>query len=365
MNVSMQDGFNLGWKLASVLRGQCRPELLHSYSEERYGVAKQLIDFDRELSAMMGARPKASPDDDAGVDPVVFQQYFQQHGRFTAGVATQYRPSALTGTDAHQHHATGFVIGTRFHSAPVVRLADAKPLQLGHVVEADGRWRLFVFADARRPDAPDSRLAALCHFLQTDPRSPVVRYTARGADIDSLFDVRAVLQQGHRTLSIRDVPPLLRPEKGRLGLIDHEKVFCPEISGADVFDLRGIDRDEGALVVVRPDQYVAHVLPLDAVDELGCLLRRVHDPHGRRSSCVRACADRHAQSPASRRDATCRCSSVEHDLKRRSVSRARWGVGIAWLDGPLPARRRSSRRPSWLRCTSSGPSARRSRRAVA
>jgi len=29
-----------------------------------------------------------------------------------------------------------------------------------------------------------------------------------------------------------------------------------------------IDRASGALVVVRPDQYVAHVLPLDAHQEL-------------------------------------------------------------------------------------------------
>src|SRR3954469_10677457 len=34
------------------------------------------------------------------------------------------------------------------------------------------------------------------------------------------------------------------------------------------FDLRGIARTQGALVVVRPDQYVAHVLPLDAHGEL-------------------------------------------------------------------------------------------------
>ena len=31
MNVSMQDSFNLGWKLASVLRGRCAPEFLHNY----------------------------------------------------------------------------------------------------------------------------------------------------------------------------------------------------------------------------------------------------------------------------------------------------------------------------------------------
>ena len=45
-------------------------------------------------------------------------------------------------------------------------------------------------------------------------------------------------------------------------------MFCPDPAAGDIFDLRGIDRDSGCLVVVRPDQYVAHVLPLDATDEL-------------------------------------------------------------------------------------------------
>jgi hypothetical protein len=30
-----------------------------------------------------------------------------------------------------------------------------------------------------------------------------------------------------------------------------------------------LDREQGAIVVVRPDQYVANALPLDAHDELG------------------------------------------------------------------------------------------------
>ncbi|MET0677132.1 MAG: FAD-dependent monooxygenase, partial [Bradyrhizobium sp.] len=41
MNVSMQDTFNLGWKLAAVLRKRCAPHLLHSYSAERQAVAKE------------------------------------------------------------------------------------------------------------------------------------------------------------------------------------------------------------------------------------------------------------------------------------------------------------------------------------
>ena len=48
--------------------------------------------------------------------------------------------------------AEGLAIGMRFHSAPVIRVADAKPVQLGHTVKADGRWRIFAFAWARHLD---------------------------------------------------------------------------------------------------------------------------------------------------------------------------------------------------------------------
>jgi len=32
--------------------------------------------------------------------------------------------------------------------------------------------------------------------------------------------------------------------------------------------MRGIDRDQGCIVIVRPDQYVAHIVPLDVENEL-------------------------------------------------------------------------------------------------
>ncbi len=35
MNVSMQDGFNLGWKLGSVLTGRASEDLLATYGAER------------------------------------------------------------------------------------------------------------------------------------------------------------------------------------------------------------------------------------------------------------------------------------------------------------------------------------------
>lgn len=259
MNVSMQDAFNLGWKLAAVLRKHCAPSLLHSYSAERQAVAKELIDFDREWAGILASAAKAG-----GADAAKTQDYFVRHGRYTAGTATHYRPSVLTGAATHQHLAEGLVIGKRFHSAPVIRLADAKPVHLGHAAQADGRFRICAFLPAEDPAATGSAIRALCDFLTEARESPMRRYTPVGADIDSVIDLRAVFQQDHRELAVAAMPQLLLPRKGRYGLIDYEKMFCPDLKGGqDVFAMRSIDRKAGCMVVVRPDQYVANVLPVD------------------------------------------------------------------------------------------------------
>ena len=270
MNVAIRDAFNLGWKLASVLLGRCSQTILHSYSDERQAVAKELIDFDRVWAKMMGMPPRSRDDpEEEGVDPAEFQRYFIRQGRYTAGTTIQYRPSILTAPPTHQQLAQGLPIGMRFHSAPVIRLADAKPVELGHVVKADGRWRLIAFAGAEDPATPSSGIARLCDFLVKAPDSPIRSYTPAAADVDSVIDVRAVFQQDHHTFAIEAMPPFLLPEKGRYGLHDYEKMFCADLRGGrDIFEMRGIDRDQGCLVVVRPDQHVAHVLPLDAYAEL-------------------------------------------------------------------------------------------------
>jgi phenol 2-monooxygenase len=276
MNVSMQDAFNLGWKLASVLQGRCAPQILHTYSKERQTVAKELIDFDREWANMLNAPLKSSTDAESqGVDPAEVQNYFVRHGRYTAGTATRYKPSIISAEPAYQRLAEGLVVGTRFHSAPVIRLADAKTVHLGHTVKADGRWRIFAFCGRENPAAPSSRVRALCDFLADSLESPVRRYTPAWADIDSVFDVRAIFQQGHRELRLEAMPAFLLPPKGRYGLRDYEKMFCPDLkSGNDIFATRGIDRERGCMVVVRPDQYVAHVLPLDAYADLSAFFGR-------------------------------------------------------------------------------------------
>lgn len=268
MNVSMQDGFNLGWKLGAVLTGQSPEALLATYSAERQVVAQNLIDYDKQWSSLMAKKSAEL------ADPDEMTRFYVDQAEFLYGFRTQYEPSMITGTTEHQALAAGFPIGKRFKSYPVARVADANFVQLGHHHRADGRWRLYAFADASGE--------ALARFVSEVP-SVISRFTPEGADVDSVFDVKVVLQDAWQDVDLGTVPPIFLPRTGALGLVDYEKVYsaiaprdcqpaAPKMAvgtdmDADIFDGREVSRD-GVIVLVRPDMYVAHVLPLNAVAEL-------------------------------------------------------------------------------------------------
>ena len=78
--------------------------------------------------------------------------------------------------------------------------------------------------------------------------------------------MKVIYQQDHTSVDIGAVPSVFKPQVGPFKLNYLEKVYATD-PAADIFELRGIDRG-GVVVVVRPDQYVANVLPLTATAEL-------------------------------------------------------------------------------------------------
>ncbi|TDP91483.1 phenol 2-monooxygenase [Leucobacter luti] len=249
MNVSMQDGWNLGWKLGYVLEGRSPESLLQTYSDERRVTAKNLIDFDREWSTLMAKKPEEFD------SPGELADFYVRTAEFPAGFMTEYTESMLTGNAAHQELATGFPLGKRFKSVETTRVADAVDVHLGHHHRADGRFRIYAFADAA-----GTQLAEWAEWLLANTESPLQRFTPLGGDLDSIFDVKAVFQQEHHAVDIMDVSKLFLPLTGPFQLVDYEKIYAAKPE-TDIFEERGISRD-GAVVVVRPDHYVAAVLPL-------------------------------------------------------------------------------------------------------
>ncbi|HEX7386214.1 MAG TPA: FAD-dependent monooxygenase [Castellaniella sp.] len=269
MNVSMQDGFNLGWKLGHVLQGRAPEALLATYSAERQEIGQNIIDFDKRWASTMAKRPE---DFD---DPRDLENAYLQITEFAQGFMTQYSASMITGGETHRSLATGFPVGKRFRSARVTRVADADVLHLGHEHKADGRWRIYVFADAS-PTGQSAVLAALGDWFLQSPDSPLTRSTPAVLDANAWFDLKVIYPQPHIEVDLNRVPLAFFPRVGRFQLQDRDNVYAAT-PGDDIFDVRGVART-GALIVVRPDMYVAQVLPLAATRELGEFFKAVTLP---------------------------------------------------------------------------------------
>lgn len=255
MNVSLQDGWNISWKLANVLSGRSPETLLNTYSSERQVIAKNLIDFDKEWSTLMATRQEDLP------DPTYLEDFYVKTAEFPAGFMTEYQPSMITGSKDHQELAAGFPVGKRFHSAKAIRKCDANPLEIGHEHTADGRWRIYVFADEAVQSDANSRLNAWAAWFKEDANSPLNKYTPVDGDEDAIFDVKVIYQQRHTEIEVTEAPKAFVPQCGPFKLDVLENVYgvLPE---DDIFEKRGISRT-GAVVVVRPDQYVSGVFSLE------------------------------------------------------------------------------------------------------
>ena len=77
MNCCMQDAFNLGWKLALVVKGQAKPALLDTYEAERRPVAEQVIWAASSLHDIFMAHGKSI----AAREKAMFEPGYTETGR--------------------------------------------------------------------------------------------------------------------------------------------------------------------------------------------------------------------------------------------------------------------------------------------
>nr|WP_231378115.1 hypothetical protein [Corynebacterium glutamicum] len=97
--------------------------------------------------------------------------------------------------------------------------------------------------------------------MEESEDSPLNRFTPEAGDRNAIFDIKAIYQQHYHSFDLFDASEVFFPRVGPYKLQNLENVWTV-LDFQDIFESRGISRD-GAIVVVRPDQYVAAVLPLE------------------------------------------------------------------------------------------------------
>ena len=124
-NTSIQDGFNLAWKLAMVIRGQAGVGLLESYTEERAPIAKQIVtranQSIEEFGPIFGALGLLD-----SIDPVKMQENMDRRCEDTP--AAEKQRAALREAIAfkvYEFDAHGVEMNHRYASSAVA--TDGKP----------------------------------------------------------------------------------------------------------------------------------------------------------------------------------------------------------------------------------------------
>ena len=180
MNVSLQDGYNIGWKLGMVLTGLADESLLKTYDIERGRVAKELIDFDRRWTKTFSPRHAKEV---GGGDPEFFANEFIKAGRYTAGLTARYVDTVITDDqNSKSDLASNVTVGMRCPSAQVVRFCDAKAMQLAQAMRSDGRFRILIFAgDIAQKDKEErlTKLSCLSSRIVSEANRITVRTVSR------------------------------------------------------------------------------------------------------------------------------------------------------------------------------------------
>lgn len=292
MNVSMQDTFNLGWKIAAVLNGTASRSILKTYQSERRRIAQDLIAFDHKFSRLFSGRPAKDVMDEAGISMEEFKDAFEKGNLFASGVAVDYGASIIVakdgdaaeqgdGTDVNQKESLRVVgkqnlaknikIGMRMPSFQVLNQADARPWQFQEMLKSDSRWRIVVFAGNVSVPEQMERVRALGSRLGNE-KSFIKRFTPPGKMIDSVIEILTIHSAKRAETELFSFPDIFHPFSETDGW-DYWKVYVDDQSYHEghghAYENYGVDPKRGCVVILRPDQYVGWVGDLEDTDDMG------------------------------------------------------------------------------------------------
>jgi len=291
MNVSMQDTFNLGWKIAAVVNGTADRSILKTYQSERRRIAQDLIAFDHKFSRLFSGRPAKDVMDEAGISMDEFKDAFVKGNMFASGVAVDYGASVIVakegdaqeqgdGSDVglekskrvigNQALAKNIKIGMRMPSFQVLNQADARPWQFQEMLKSDGRWRIVVFAGDVSTAKQMERVTILGSVL-SGPKSFIKRFTPAGKKIDSVIDILTIHSAKRAETELDNFPDIFHPFDERDGW-DYWKIYVDDISYhegyGNAYENYGVNRLDGCVVILRPDQYVGWVGALEDTEAM-------------------------------------------------------------------------------------------------
>jgi 2,4-dichlorophenol 6-monooxygenase len=255
-NTSIQDAYNLGWKLSMVLSGQAGDHLLGSYHDERQPVGKQVVDRAMKsvadmlpISTALGFRPDQSMDEGwAGLHELA--------GASAVGAARRQQLQSAVELQNYQFNAHGVELGQSYSSDAVVPDGSDAP--------APARDQELYYTPSTRPGG---RLPHVWLQVGTDTVSTLDICSAEELTLIAGVGGEPWVRAAEKTAADLGVRLSTR-SVGYRQLYDDVCGDWGRISGID----------DGGCLLVRPDRHIAWrsaQLPDDPAAELRRVLRQV------------------------------------------------------------------------------------------
>jgi phenol 2-monooxygenase len=289
MNVSIQDTYNLGWKLASVIKGKAKPMILRTYQDERLLIAMRLIAFDKRM--VEGICQKDSDPSIKGGLPIKnsLQGTLEEENTSASGLTAHYKSSCLvTRTwESKNCRSTGpllpysraelagnLAVGARFRNAQVLFQCDSRPCNLQQVLQSTGEWHLLVFSGDISEPTQIERVQRLGRQLIQEG-SLGNKIIPNGDDRVGDIGTYLIHCTPRKNVDIMELPEIFRPFDEAMGY-DYWRVFADNKSyGEGLGNAHQLYRigSEGCMVLVRPDQHVAFIGALEDLSVMELFLK--------------------------------------------------------------------------------------------
>ncbi|KAK2592651.1 hypothetical protein QQS21_009650 [Conoideocrella luteorostrata] len=264
MNTSIQDGYNIGWKLRYYLENSCNVSLVATYESERRPVAQALINFDKEYLEFF-ARTDTTHDE--------FLEAYLAAQKFTTGIGIRYAPSVVVQATARPEDshaiAAGLAHGMRLPDFQMVNQSDGVPVHIYHRLTQQARFRLLFFPGDIANESTGLRFKTLGSWIAEHKKK------VTGIEFITIHSsIRADVE-------LMNLHPVFRPWDDDDGW-DYWAVYADDESYHDghghAYERCGIDRSTGCMVLLRPDGYVSLICGLDDTNALVTFLDQLNSP---------------------------------------------------------------------------------------
>nr|WNS47927.1 CapL [Capnodium sp. TTI-000886] len=281
LNVSAQDAWNLGWKIALAFKapqGVDRKALLSTYEAERLPVAKTLVWYDRNWTSLFNK---------ALVEPMVIIQRYHEFRNFSDAYVLNYPDSSLVARQvSNQAVSSKLRVGESFNHTRIAMHSDGQTYWTCGRLRSDGRFHVILLAGDWSSPKQKDRIETFCDNLTKSSKggssllynrypycfdSHYYNYDKSSPDIGkpgSMLNFTTI-HTSKEEIPLLDFPEAMRgPFHPVFGwdysrvLVDSDRPYDRYCDGA-AYDAWGVDRTKGAVVVLRPDLHVGWIGDLE------------------------------------------------------------------------------------------------------